>query len=72
MTGKGVGRVGGGIEQLGRRTQTWTTVWWLQGGGSIRGIKGNGKNTIKKTRKNIKEVKKRIPCTWFVNPRDSV
>ena len=24
-----------------------TTVWWLLGGGCIRGLSGNGKNTIK-------------------------
>ena len=36
--------VAGGIEQKEKKdSQTWTLVWWLPGGGSIRGLNGNGK-----------------------------
>ena len=48
MTASGVWLVGGGIEQKGKRThghaQKCGDCW---GSGSIRGLKGNGKNTIK-------------------------
>ena len=33
---------------------TWTTVWWLQGDGVIRGLYGNGNNAIKTKLKKLK------------------
>ena len=42
------GRSGEGVEGLSKKEKdSWTTVWWLQGGGGIRGLSGNGRNTIK-------------------------
>ena len=47
------GRVG--VEGLSKKDSwIWTTVWWLwwrDGKGSIKGLNGNGKNTIKKAQK---------------------
>ena len=48
MTAK-VGRLGGGrIEQKGKKDLWTEQQWWLWGGeGGVRGLNGNGKNTMK-------------------------
>ena len=61
MTASGRVRLGvGGIEQK-KKKDSWTrtTVWWLLGGGDIRGLKGNVKKTIK-----IKLKKKNLNFLW--------
>ena len=35
------------LKTIEKDSWTWTTVWWLLGGGSIRGLNCNGKNIIK-------------------------
>ena len=41
-----MGRGGEGVDTLRKKEKdswTWTTVWWLLGGGGIKGLNGNGK-----------------------------
>ena len=67
MTVSGRGRLrGGGIEQKGKRThghEQQCGDCWGGGGRGIKGINGNGKNTIKinlKEKKKTKETKVNI------------